>query len=159
MPCSTALCARILYGQAAVAVGLAAIVVAKPGAIGLRRARLRCRETNHGNRAQQCPQPQWQMRPRCFVLGQCERAQRQPLRRARQRNDRNPSCGSNMRICMWPAGNDLLAITNERRWCQRVGLMEGLTGAFVMWAFQSGTQEPLLAHCLELVRCGLKFLS
>ena len=33
-----------------------------------------------------------------------------------------------------------------------MGLMEGLTGAFVMWAFQSGTQEPLLAHCLELVR-------
>ncbi len=31
--------------------------------------------------------------------------------------------------------------------------MEGLTGAYVMWAFQSGTQEPLLAHCLELVRC------
>ena len=30
--------------------------------------------------------------------------------------------------------------------------MEGLTGAFVMWAFQTGTQEPLLAHCLELVR-------
>ena len=39
-----------------------------------------------------------------------------------------------------------------RSWGMRVGLMDGLSGAFVMWAFQSGTQEPLLAHCLELVR-------
>ena len=50
-------------------------------------------------------------------------------------------------VCM--CGSLLHLMT--RRWAQRMGLMEGLSGSYAMWACLSSTKESLLRCCLDLV--------